>query len=149
MPPGDKPPTARGSAFGFRELAFVHFEEGAIEHPGVKHREQAHAQIFQLPFADHAAPSGEGIDHGSIATARRGYPAELNTMRYRHLSAEQRETAVKNRVHDYRKTKQYWLVDIKQRRQQANFATLFSCRERLRIAISTSGKVEPIPPISR
>lgn len=28
-------------------------------------------------------------------------------------------------------------------------ATLFSCRERLRIAISTSGKVEPIPPISR
>ncbi|WP_207779864.1 hypothetical protein, partial [Klebsiella pneumoniae] len=41
VPPGDKPPTARGSAFGFRELTFVHFEEGAIEHPGVKHREQA------------------------------------------------------------------------------------------------------------
>ena len=27
VPPGDKPPTARGSAFGFRELAFVHFED--------------------------------------------------------------------------------------------------------------------------
>ncbi|VTN11206.1 Uncharacterised protein [Raoultella terrigena] len=25
-------------------------------------------RFFQLPFADHAAPSGDGIDQGSIAT---------------------------------------------------------------------------------
>lgn len=31
--------------------------------------------FFQLPFADQAAPSGEGIDQGSMATALSSTPS--------------------------------------------------------------------------
>ena len=106
--------------------------------------------FFQLPLADHAAPSGEGIDHGSIATALSRIPI---CVKYQAIQAFINGTKTKGSKKTgfmmTGKPNNIGSLMLNREGKRPIFPTLFNCLERLRIAINTSGNVEPIPPIYR
>lgn len=107
-------------------------------------------RFFQLPLADHAAPSGAGIDHGSIATARSRTPRWVKYQAIQaFISGTKRNGSRKTGFMIIGKPNNIGSLMLNSEGSRPIFPTLFSCRERLRIAINTSGSVEPMPPISR